>query len=137
MPIDPSGKPARDLARTWGLHMAIFVIGDYMTEEVFPNYSPPRSSLLSKGEWKRRVEARLRHGTDFLDSFRFWRHAVQLLGSNRTFSRSGNFADVPKLGRQLGVDVAADVLRSSEAGAGKKIQDPSPNCRASLTTTRQ
>jgi hypothetical protein len=85
------GQGAPGFGRYFGAAYGDFVIGDYMTEAVFPTllHQDPRYFRRGTGSgWSRLGYA---IGADLLDPSRFGRDAVQLFGNNRELNCSGNF----------------------------------------------
>jgi hypothetical protein len=116
------GQGAAGYGRYFGTALADFVIGDYMTEAIFPSllHQDPRYFRRGTGSgW-----SRLRYAVGQI----FWTHgdsgntefnfsevignstAVAISNAYYTDNRTASDA-VPKLGIQLGVDMAANILK--------------------------
>jgi hypothetical protein len=76
------GQGGAGFARYFGAAYGDLVIGDYMTEAVFPTvlHQDPRYFRRGTG---RGWSARIRHGPDILDAWGFGQDAVQLFGNSR------------------------------------------------------
>ena len=81
------GQGAAGYGRYFGTSYADFVIGNYMTEAIFPTFLHQDPTLFPAWHRQRVVEAGIRYRSDFLDAFRFRLHAVQLFGNPRQLNR--------------------------------------------------
>ena len=90
----PFGQGVAGYSRYFGASYGDLVIGDYMTEAIFPHATAPGSALLPARLGKRVVESRLCREPDLPDSSEFRRHAIQLLGAAGKFRSSRNFERV-------------------------------------------
>jgi hypothetical protein len=136
------GQGAAGYGRYFGTSYADFVIGNYMTEAIFPTvlHQDPRYFRRGTGSgWSRLLYAIGQTFWTHSDSGRMQFNYSEILGnstavaiSNAYYQDNRDASDaLTKLGTQIGVDLAANVLKEFSADLNRKFfrkrhGDPSP-----------
>ena len=138
------GQGAAGYGRYFGTSYADFVIGNYMTEAIFPTilHQDPRYFRRGTGSgWSRLLYAIGQTFWTHSDSGRMQFNYSEILGnstavaiSNAYYQDNRDAADaLTKLGTQIGVDLAANVLKEFSADLNRKFfrkhhndQSPTP-----------
>ena len=126
------GQGAAGYGRYFGTSYADFVIGNYMTEAIFPAilHQDPRYFRRGSGSgWSRLRYAIVQTFWTHSDSGRMQFNYSEIIGnstavaiSNAYYVDNRDAADaLTKLGTQIGVDIAANVLKEFSADLNRKF----------------